>query len=255
MSLQNLLKPNNYELYINSNTIVSSDIMAGSLSALTDPGTIELNSGLSIPTDKDQGIIIGNNGGALGNIYTYNIVGPDGVNPFNVPAGISGETIENPPPTPPTLVPISIYNGLALKPLDTSSTLNSSTIDQYGEYSGSLTFTGPFSGTAGFRGVICGSKVTISLNLNQQHASAGLPAGTGMVFEALPSRFHPQISQIVLCPVYNGVVVTGCIFIETNGVMSMFPSTIFSPGFTSSAYPCGLGIPDGNSYVFSYLLN
>lgn len=63
MSLQNLLKPNNYELYINSETInsntintdnlVSTNISVGEISSLTNPGVIQFNSGIQFdPVDN-----------------------------------------------------------------------------------------------------------------------------------------------------------------------------------------------------------
>lgn len=237
MSLQNLLKSNNYELdisYVSSGQIHTTDLYSIS------PST-NITTHANIITNADDAVNLGGVGKGYANIYARNLAGLNGA--VNVQYGITGEAGVN---------PLKIYNnGLIF--FNPASTSDNSTMNYYREFSGTLTTGGalPSAATGGYRAVICGKNVNISITFPATVATSTAP----ITLTGLPSQFIPGHVQSSLAPANNGGVISmGIIKVDTAALLTLYTDTIETGNFTNGS-AAGLGVASGRYFSFSYTLN
>lgn len=255
MSLQNLIKENNYELYcdtmnmenFNVNTVNANDGIFNSVSTselLANGGTdITIHNNLvpAIATTCQ----LGNSGSHFSNLWCEHLEGTG--TPVKVQNGIVGQDGSHP-----------LYvatNGLMFNNAVPVAPISTYTINFYAEYSGTMTAGNAIPNTiAPYRAVRIGSIVNLSFGFNVTNA---LVAGNTNPIDitSLPVALRPSSTRVIAIPVnVNNTSPLGAVQINTDGILSIYSNTILSSYYTSGL-PAGLRIPDGDLYCISYNLN
>lgn len=250
MSIQNLLKPNNYNLYLNVEDLNVQNLTvqaldAGDINAETINSQsvalddLDSNSGGPITINKnlipsgDDGPSLGSSTLAFSNLWCYKVSGNSGTFPVNIP------------------------NGLTLN----SGPNIGSTLNIYKEYSGNLTVSGAISGASTppitsvpYSGVIIGKLATVSFQtlLVTQAGASGTINLSG-----LPTDFRPLSIQSIFVPTQvNFTQNNSCLIISnaTNPLISIFSAANETTSFTNGQQS-GLSFASSRHFTFTYLLN
>lgn len=243
MSLQNLLKPNNYELYcdtLNVNNLGIENIDVASLNVDTLEVTtlkgpsdvITLASSLVPSIPNSTAFHIGNANKYISDVWCERLHGPGA--PVNIPLGL---TFNNAVPAAPV----------------TSYVLNN-----YVEYNGTIDLNG-YTTTivASYSATIIGSQVTVNLTAPVGTTQIG---GGYIQSDPLPSEFIPLNVQYFTYIGYDQIAGTNFPalgWIDTNGALNFASDiqlSIFAGGTNIGLY-LGGPIPPGARIVIQYLLN
>lgn len=261
MSLQNLLKPNNYELYCDTlnvnnfglDTIETNKILpigTGTSINIFDPNaspcTLTVNGNITLPSALNGIRRIGTSGAGYSELWCNQLQGLGA--PVQVQNGIVGNNGTQ---------PLYVANyGLTFNNAVPAPPVTSYTLDNYVEYNGTLDLNG-YTTTivASYSATIIGKQVTISLS-----APVGLTqiAGGYIQSDPLPPEFKPPNVQYFT---YTGQAAgnnfTAIGWIDTTGVLN-FTADIQLNTFAGSVN-VGLDlagpVPPGARIVIQYLLN
>lgn len=260
MSLQNLLKPNNYPLElgtVNASNIHSSNVYTDNIyedENLNDQITIHA----TLTTTADEGASLGIAGKGFQNLFCKNL---NGLNAnVNVVHGLNGGSGTSAVSfgygvTGPTLgSPVTVNGGLVF------NVAGNSVLNFYQEYSGSLTVSGALSASSTppvtsvpYSGVIIGKLATVSFQTLLANAGA---SGT-INLSGLPTAFKPLSTQSIFVPTdVNNTQNNSCLIISNaaNPLISIFSAANESTSFTNGQ-PSGLKFASSRWFTFTYVLN
>lgn len=255
MSLQNLLKPNNYELHLGDTSISSLSI--DELNPIPPSTDIIVNANLY--TVGDDAVSLGKAGQGFSNLFARNLCGIGGE--VNAIYGINGNSYTGPPAGN-----YSVYfpNGLSFQ---NAASLNNSqkSLSYYQEYTGNMTvgnLSAPFQ--TPFSAVRIGNILNISIQsfgtspaLQPTAAANGPLTFTSIVSPSAPALPVPTSDQYVITnTVSNNTYPLGCMVFGSDGTIKLYTNPQLSSSFTAGQQ-AGLSTGNNNSnYVsFSILLN
>lgn len=259
MSLQNILKTNDYDLYcdeLNANTLTVDSVNINTLKVGTLDnldGSSNIIAGSDIVTISDDAQSLGAPAKGFRNLYCGNLFGLNG--PVNVRYGITGSN-----GTSPLYV---IQNGLIFDNSSIVPPITSYTMNRYIEYSGQFTITGAVSTShINYSAVVVGKLVTMSLqNFSAQCVFPGIP----ITIALLPNILRPTSDKIVSAPVCvdntQDPEAPGALVIRSDsGNINMYPNGRANSGWINGQMagfylPSNSGADPLYSYTFSYNLN
>lgn len=262
MSLQNLLKKNDYDLYcdtINVNnfgidTIETNSILpigTGTSINIFDPNaspcTLTVNGNITLPPSLNNLRRIGSSGAGYSELWCKQLQGLGA--PVQVQNGIEGNN-----GTQPLYV---ANNGLKFTNTVPAAPVTNYAIDKYIEYNGTLPLNGyTTSISAAYSAVVCGNQVTMSLVASSGQIILG---GSYVYTDTIPSPLIPLHDQYFTylgqSPASNNFQGLG--WIDTVGTIhfsSDLNYTIFAPN-ANVGINSTLPIPSGTRLVIHYLLN
>lgn len=232
MSLQNLLKDNNYTLYIGDaeiDTLNTTDIVAEKISA---PGSNYLQMGSTIIPYSNNQTSVGTASQSFNNMYCHNLWG------YNNTA-------------------VKLQEGLVI------GNVNNPALTLYNQLSGSFTLGGGWTGLTDFsvtyKAVIVGKNVTMSIDVSstQVPPSAVQPKATtnaAIILSGLNSSLNPATPKVVTIPMnVNGTHPLGAIVISA-GSLTIYSSTDLNAGYITGS-TASYDFPNGTEFSFSYLLS
>lgn len=243
MSLQNVLKANNYDLHCNSilvNNIDSDAITVNNINSLDDPqNNITIAGNLVVVSDDAYNL--GAPGKGFESLYCRGLNGLNG--PVNVVTGIRGNNGTN---------PLVIYEtGLQFltNPVSTQSVLN----NYYSSYS-PLQVSGFFSGgplPIQIAATVIGNSVTFGIGYF--NGAGGLPSTITISLASLPGLIPVNTQSFVLPMLFNGsrAIVSGQV--DATGITIY--SDLNNGTYNNSMNPVGLAIPVGGYYNITYQLD
>lgn len=229
MSLQNLEKPNNYQLYIGNAVSPSSTV-----TNLYPPG-IAPNNNITIHgnliTTTDDAVNLGAVGKGFASVYAKNLAGLNG--PVNVQYGITGDAGVN---------PLVIYeNGLQFR----NGGILGDALSNYYSLSGTINSSGAIVTPVDYSATIIGSLVTLSLKMSIGPCTTiGVPINVQLPSDNGLFPTGPDGVVINNIPVANDVSYPmGSISINSSGLLSIISSLSYeSPVYWSLTKDCGLVI-------------
>lgn len=246
MSLQNILVPNNYDLYARTFTTeeFSSDtITTNNINSLNDPNdNITVTGNLVVVAD--DAFDLGASGKGFNNLYCRNLNGLNG--PVNVTTGVRGNNGTN---------PVIIYQyGLQFLPDPNDANPSQSVLNNYFNSQGTIEILGCFTLnplTANYSITVVGNIVTFCLGY-----FTGNPSSNGPItisFASIP-EILPVSTQAFTIPMRFGGTrsVVGGIVTSTGIIIY---SDLNSGSFTTAMTPTEPSIPNGSFYVITYQLN
>ncbi len=285
MSLQNLKKENNYELYCNKlnvdevavNTLDVNiiDAQSGIFESVTtselvaDPGT-DMVIYNNLVTVGDLAASLGKGGKGFSNLFCQNLCGLGG--PVNVQTSINGPLVPGPNPGDPPVIsnliitspvgitgpgtdPVGLYNGLKFTNVAPIAPITSYNLERYEEYSGQLTAQGAIPVTqVNYKAVIIGNIVTLKI---QSFIATCNNTGVPITIVGLPSLLKPNNNIVfsVEVNVNNTNNENGVLIIQSSGSMLLQPDTRGTFFFTN-ALDAGFYSPTPESdYWYSYTYN
>lgn len=245
MSLQNLLKPNNYELYLGDTNISSLSI--DELNPIPPSTNITVNANLI--TSADDARSLGSAGHGYSGLYARNLYGLNGV--VNTVYGINGNSYNSGANN------YSVYfpNGLTFTNASTVAG-SSNSLNKYNEYTGTMTI-GNVGGvvTTPFTAIRIGNILHVSILAFGASPPTAVANGSLQLTPSVTLP-HPVNNQLVYVNIITDVTKQmGCMLFGTSGGISLYAGTDVNSDFVATK---ASAITSGsvNEYVsFSILLN
>ena len=252
MSIQNILQPNNLVLY--AGNIAADKITVDVIDSLAtgdpvfilpteaDENDVVVNKNLI--TSADLAVSLGAAGQGYRDVFCQNLRGLGGTvqqnySPVNIPGGVNFFDPSTPANTP--------YASL----LDTYYSITQADL--------TLQIGGAYANPAvplNYKATIIGNLVTMSILVPAKSIAPG-PTGP-ITITGLTSNFYPEFPQSIQIDVdSDSNLIQGVIYIDTGGLITIYPGYSTAAVFTSGQ-PIGLGIIETGSVAsyltFSYIL-
>jgi len=280
MSLQNLLKQNDYDLYCDTMNMTSLDI--GTITAnngifesvstpelLSDPGT-DITIFNNIAPQSDLATSLGLAGKGFRNLFCQNLCGLGG--PVNVQTSINGPLVPAPNPSDPPVIsnliitspvgitgpgvnPVRLNNGLVFGNVGSNNT----TLSEYYTVSATPSTQGSVSGPFAVIPIVdwvatrIGNTVSLRFKFNRQSCTSVTATIFINLGAAFTSVFYPSVGVGFSVPVANSnsTAVAALGFINTSGNITIQSITNGNINFGNLEL-VGLAVPDGTYYQINY---
>lgn len=250
MSLQNLLKENNYELYcdtLNVNSFASDTIKTDNIEPITG-NDITVTGNIILPDSLSLDRQIGSSTSYFSNLWCERLQGANA--PVMVQNGIIGNDGADP-----------LYvadNGLMFTDVAPVAPVTSYTLERYVEYSGQLTAQGAIPATpVNYKAEIIGSVVI--LKIQSFIVNANVAGSTAISMTGLPSLLIPNNNIVfqAYVNINNTNNASGVLIVQSNGTILLQPDTRGTVTYTNGV-AAGFFSPTPESnywFTFSYNLN